>query len=175
VPYSTLLLCVLVEINARQGDRDASRAYYEEFQRLIQRASNRWTLGALLLSSAYGFQHNYELYETAKMLYQGSLSLWRDLQRVENGAGVIRGLVGLAEIAAIQGEAERSGWLLGAADRLAPVSGSYRDALNSQVARVRGRLDAATTALFEAAWAEGQTAPLERAIQRALQAIAANA
>jgi hypothetical protein len=174
VPYSTLLLCVLVEINARQGDRDASRAYYEDFRRLIQQASNRWTLGALLLSSAYGFQHNYELYETAKMLYQGSLSLWRDLRRVENGEGILRGLVGLGEIAAIQGEAERSGWLLGAADHLAPAAGSYRDALNGQVAQVRGRLDAATSTPFEAAWAEGETATLEQAIQQASQVIPAN-
>jgi hypothetical protein len=166
-PYSTLLLCVLAEISARQEDRAASHAYYEAFQRQLQQASNRWTLGALLLSSAYGFQHNYKLYETAKMLYHGGLQLWQDLQRVENGLGVLRGLVGLAEIAALQGHATRSGWLFGAADHLAPASGSYRETLNGQVAQVRGLLDAATTAPFEAAWEQGQTATLEQAIQTA--------
>lgn len=114
-------------------------------------------------------QHNYKLYETVKMLYQGSLRLWQDLQRVENGRGILRGLVGLAEIAAIQGQRERSGWLFGAADHLTPSSGSYRDALNERVAQVRGHLEAATTATFEAALAQGQTATLEQAIEQALQ------
>ncbi len=45
----------------------------------------------------------------AKMLYQGVLRLWQDMQRVENGLGIIWGLVGLAEIAAIQGQGARSG------------------------------------------------------------------
>ena len=103
------------------------------------------------------------------MLYQGGLSLWQDMQREENGMGIIRGLVGLAEIAAIQGQEARSGWLFGAADHLTPSSGFDRDALNAQVAQVRGQLDAATTAAFEAAWAQGKTATLEQAIQQALQ------
>ncbi|MFL5664761.1 MAG: hypothetical protein ACJ8BW_25960, partial [Ktedonobacteraceae bacterium] len=115
------------------------------------------------------YQHNYKFYETAKALYQGGLRLWQDLQRVENGMGIIRGLVGLAEIAAIQGQAARAGWLFGAADHLTPSSGFDRDALNKRVAQVRGQLDAATTAPFEAAWAQGQTATLEQAIQKALQ------
>src|SRR5262249_22984622 len=106
-------------------------------------------------------------YETAKILYQGSLSLWQDIQRMENGMGIIRGLVGLAEIAAIQGQGERSGWLFGAADHLTPSSGFYRDALNERVAQTHEHLDAAATATFEAAWAEGQTATLEQAIQKA--------
>ncbi len=103
------------------------------------------------------------------MLYQGVLSLWQDMQRVENGRGIIWGLVGLAEIAAIQGQGARSGWLFGAADHLTPSLGFYRDALNEQVAQVREHQDAATTAPFEAAWAQGQTATLEQAIQKALQ------
>lgn len=174
VLYSSLLLGVLVEINASQGDREAAHSLYEQFEQLLQQASNRWMLGMLLLSSGYGFQHNYKLYETAKMLYQGGLSLWQDMQHVENGMGSIRGVVGLAEIAAIQGQGARSGWLFGAADHLTPSSGFYRDSLNEQVAQVRGHLDAATTATFEAAWAQGQTATLEQAIQKALQEIPAS-
>jgi hypothetical protein len=88
---------------------------------------------------------------------------------VENGIGILRGLVGLAEIAAIQGQGGRSGWLFAAADHLAPSSGYYREALNEQVTQVRGQLDEATTAPFESAWAQGQTATLEQAIQKALQ------
>jgi hypothetical protein len=113
--------------------------------------------------------HSYKLYGNVKMLYQGSLHLWQDMQSVENGIGSVRGLVGLAEISAIQGQVTRSGWLFGVADHLTPSSGFYRDALNEQVTQIRGHLDAATTATFEAAWAQGQTATLEQAIQKVLQ------
>jgi hypothetical protein len=122
----------------------------------------------LLLAKGHSLQHNYKLYGDAKMLYQGALHLWQDLQRVEKGVAIIRALAGLAEIAAIRGQGARSGWLFGAADRLAPSAGFDRDALNEQVAQVRGHLDAATMAPFEAAWAEGTTATLEQAIQTAL-------
>jgi hypothetical protein len=102
-------------------------------------------------------QHTCKLYGNAKMLYQGSLRLWQDTQRVENGRGIL------------QGQIERSGWLFGAADHLAPSSGFSRDDLNERVAQVRGHLDAASTATFEAAWAQGQSATLEQAVQQALQ------
>ncbi len=124
-----------------------------------------------ILAKGYSLQRNYNLYEHAKMLYLGALSLWQDLQRVENGIGIIWGLFGLAEIAAIQGQASHSGWLFGAADHLAPSSGFSRDSLNDRVAQVRAHLDAAATALFEAALVEGRTATLEQAIQKALQAM----
>jgi hypothetical protein len=116
----------------------------------------------------FNTQFNYHRYETAKLLYQGSLSFWRDIQRVENGMGIIRGLVGLAEIAAIQGETEHSGWLFGALDHLTPSSGFYRDNLNERLAQTREQLDGATVAIFEAGRAEGQKATLEQAIQKAL-------
>jgi hypothetical protein len=169
VLYGALVLGVLVKMTARQGDKEAAHALYGQFQQLVQQARNRWRLGTLFISSGYGFQHNYKLYETAQMLYQCGLSLWQDLQRVDNGMGIILGLVGLAGIAAIEGEVARAGWLFGAADHLAPTAGFYRDIVNDQVAQARGHLDAATTATFEAAWAEGQTATLEQAIQTALQ------
>ncbi len=171
--FSSLVLAVLVEINATQGDKEAAHSLYEQFQQLLQQASNRWMLGMFLLAKASSLQ-NYKLYGNAKMLYQGVLRLWQDMQRVENGMGIIWGLAGLAEIAAIQGQGARSGWLFGAADHLGPSSGFYRDTLNEQVAQVKGRLGTATTATFEAAWAQGQTATLEQAIQKALQEIPAS-
>ncbi len=167
--YSSMVLSALVGVIASQGDNEAAHALDEQFEQLLQQASHRWMLGTYLLAKGYNLQHNYKLYGNAKMLYQGVLRLWQDMQRVENGMGILRGLVGLAEIAAIQGQIEHSGWLFGAADHLTPSSGYYRDALNEQVAQVRGQLDAATTATFEAAWAQGQTATLEQAIQKALQ------
>ena len=62
----------------------------------------------------------------------------------------------------------RSGWLFGAADHLTPSSGFYRDDLNERVAQVHEHLDATATATFETGWAEGQTATLEQAIQKAV-------
>jgi predicted ATPase/transcriptional regulator with XRE-family HTH domain len=167
--FSSLALSALVGVIATQGDNEATHFLSEQFEQLVQQASNRWMLGMFLLAKAYSMQHNFKLYGNAKMLYQGGLRLWQDIERVENGMGILRGLVGLAEIAAIQGQGARAGWLFGAADHLAPPSGYYREALNEQVAQVRGQLDAVTTAPFEAAWAQGNTATLQQAIQQALQ------
>src|SRR5262252_7528257 len=169
VIYSSLPLAVLAAARASQGDKEAVRSYLEELQRLLLQTSNGWALGMTLQSAGFNMQYNYHRYEAAKALYQGSLVLWREIQGVESGFSIVRGLMGLAEIAAIQGRGERSGWLFGAADHLTPSSGSYRDALNERVAQTRKQLDAATTATFEAAWAEGQAATLEQAIDKALQ------
>jgi hypothetical protein len=162
-------VCALIEITASLGDGEAAHSFFEEYQQRLRQASNRWMLGMFLLSAGFSLQQNYKLYGTAELLYQGRLSLWRDIQRMENGMGIIRGLIGLAEIAAIQGQAERSGWLFGATDHLTPSSGLYRDTLNERVAQTRENLDATTAITFQAAWAEGQTATLEQTIQKALQ------
>ena len=162
-------LGILAAARASQGDKEAVRSFLEELQRLLLQTSNGWALGMSLQSAGFNMQYNYHRYEAAKALYQGSLVLWREIQGVESGFSIVRGLMGLAEIAAIQGRGERSGWLFGAADHLTPSSSFYRDALNERVAQTRKQLDAATTATFEAAWAEGQAATLEQAIDKALQ------
>jgi hypothetical protein len=124
-----------------------------------------------LTSAAYNAQHNYEQYEWAEMLYQGGLSAWRDIQSLDNGAGIIRGLVGLAEIAAVRGREKRSGWLFGAADHLMSAAGFYRDSLNERAAQARLRLHPRTVTSFEAAWANGRAATLENVIEQALQGL----
>jgi hypothetical protein len=169
VADGSVVLGVLAGARSGRGDEDAARSYFEELQRLVLQASNRWVVGASLGIAGFNLQRNYHRYETAKLLYQGSLSLWREIQRLESGMFIIRELIGLAEIAAIQGEGERSGWLFGAADHLTLSSGFHRDALNERLARTREPLDAATKAAFDAAWEEGQRATLEQAIERALQ------
>jgi hypothetical protein len=126
-------------------------------------------VGMLLLGKGNSMRHNYRLYADAKILYQLVLSLWRDLQRVENGVGNIGALVGLAEIATSEGHGARSGWLFGVTDHLAPSSGAYRDTLNELESEARGNLDGATSAAFEAAWADGKNATLEEAVKNALQ------
>jgi predicted ATPase len=169
VADASVVLGVLAGARASTGDKDAARSYFEELQRLVLQAGHRWVVGASLGIAGYNLQRNYHRNETAKLLYQGSLSLWREIQRLDSGMFIIRELIGLAEIAAIQGEGERSGWLFGAADHLTLSSGFHRDALNERLAQTREQLDAATTAAFDAARAEGQRATLEQAIERALQ------
>ena len=79
----------------------------------------------------------------------------------------------MAEIAVIQKDAERAGWLFGSADHLTPSQGSYRDTLNVRAARTRQQLDGPTTAAFDAAWTAGRTSTVEQAIDRALREDAA--
>jgi hypothetical protein len=173
VIHSCVGLALAAGARVSFGDKAAAHRYFDELQRLASQTSNRWALGMLLQFSGFNVQNNYRLYEAAKLSYQGSLLLWREIQRLESGFGIVRGLMGLAEIAAIQGDGRRCGWLLGAADRLTPSSGSHREALDERVAQAYRRLDPATAAMFKTGWPEGRAATLEQAIDEALQESAA--
>ena len=100
------------------------------------------------------------------MLYREGLSQWQDMQRLGNELGIVRGLAGLAEVAAAQGQAGRAGRLFGAAARLLPATSSYREEVHRRSAAARAHLDAAT---FEAGWAAGLAMTEEQAITLALQ------
>jgi predicted ATPase len=167
--HYSVVLALQAGATASAGDREDTRRYFEELSRAAPRTRSGWALGMYLQVNGFNFQNNYRRYEAAKLLYQGSLLLWREIQRFESGFGIVLSLVGMAEIAAIQGKIERCGWLFGAADRLTPSSGSYRDTLNEHLVVIRRKLDTANAATFEAAWAEGQAATLEQAIDEALQ------
>ena len=104
--------------------------------------------------------------QQGKMLYKQGLNLWQDMQRVDNGLGIVKGLAGLAEVAAAQGQAERAGRLFGTADRLLPPASFYRDDVNRHVAEARAHLDATA---FTAGWTAGQAMTDEQAIAEALQ------
>jgi hypothetical protein len=88
------------------------------------------------------------------------------MHQVEQRLGIVKGLAGLAEMAAAQGRAERAGRLFGAASRLLPATSSYREQLHRRRAAARAQLDAAT---FEAGWTAGQAMTEEQAITEALQ------
>jgi hypothetical protein len=94
------------------------------------------------------------------------LRLWQEMQQVEQRLGIVKGLAGLAEIAAAQGQAERAGRLFGATSRLLPATSAYREEVQRRSAAARAHLDAAT---FEAGWTAGQTMTEEQAIAEALQ------
>ncbi len=98
----------------------------------------------------------------AKASYREGLRLWHEMQQVEQRLGIVKGLAGLAEIAAAQG---RAGRLFGAASRLLRLCTS-REEVHRRSAAARAHPDAAT---FEAGWAAGQTMTEEQAINFALQ------
>jgi hypothetical protein len=114
----------------------------------------------ILISIGDAWLHHYGDEQQAKMLYQQGLHLWQDMQRVDNGLGIVRGLAGMADVAA-QGQAERAGWLFGVADHLLPATSKYRDDLNRRVAEVRAHLDATA---FTAGWTAGQAMTEEQAV-----------
>jgi hypothetical protein len=88
------------------------------------------------------------------------------MQQVEQRLGIVRGLAGLAEITAAEGQAERAGRLFGAASRLLPGTSSYREEVHRRSTAARARLDAEA---FEAGWGAGQAMTEEQAITEALQ------
>ena len=102
----------------------------------------------------------------AQASYRDGLRLWQEMQQVEQRLGIVKGLAGLAEIAAAQGQAERAGRLFGAAARLLLATSSYREEVQRRSAAARAHLDAAT---FEVGWTAGQTMTEEQAISFALQ------
>ena len=107
----------------------------------------------------------------AQASYRQGLRLWQEMQQVEQRQveqwlGIAKGLAGLAEVAAAQGQAERAGRLFGAAAHLLPPTSFYREEVHRRSAAARAQLDAAT---FEAGWTAGQAMTEEQAVTFALQ------
>jgi predicted ATPase len=162
----TLLVSALEVVGLPQSDEETARSLYEQSLPLLRASQDRGRLGMILINLGDNWLHQYGDEQQAKMLYKQGLNLWQDMQRVDNGLGIVKALAGMAEVAAAQGQAERAGRLFGAADRLLPASSNYRDGLNRRVAETRAHLDAAT---FEAGWTAGQAMTVEQAVTDALQ------
>ncbi len=162
----TLLVSALEVVVLPQGEEETARSLYEQSLSLLRASRERGRLGIILINSGDVWLHQYGGEQPAKMLYKQGLHLWQDLQRVDNGIGIVRGLAGMAEVAAAQGQAERAGRLFGAADRLLPSASSYRDDMNRRVAAARDHLDAAA---FTTGWTAGQAMTDEQAVTDALQ------
>jgi ATP/maltotriose-dependent transcriptional regulator MalT len=165
VPYALMALCALQVIVTIQGDKQLTHSLNQQSQQLIQQVSNREMLGLFLINAGEVWLY-LGVEQQAQMLFKQGLSLWQEMQRVEQMIGLVKALAGLAEIAANQGQAERAGRLFGTATRLLPATSSYREEVNRRSAAARGQLDAAT---FEAGWAAGQAMTEEQAITQALQ------
>ncbi len=162
----TLLVSALEAVLLPQGEEETARSLYEQSLPLLQASRDRGRLGIILINMGDSWLHQYGGEQQAKTLYQQGLPLWQDMQRVDNGFGIVRGLAGLAEVAAAQGQAERAGRLFGAADRLLLSASHYRDDLNRRVAKARAHLD---TTAFTAGWTAGQAMTEEQAVTDALQ------
>jgi predicted ATPase len=163
---ASLVLSALEAMVSTQGDQERERSLEQQLQQLMQLARDRGALGLYLINIGDIWLHHLGDEQQAKAHYREGLSLWQDLQRVGNELGIVKGLAGLAEVAAAQGQSERAGCLFGAAARLLPATSSYREEMNRRVAAARAQLDAAT---FEAGWAAGQAMTEEQAVTLALQ------
>jgi predicted ATPase len=166
VLYASSELIHLKVIASILSNEETARSLDQQLQLLMQQARNRGALGLYLITIGDMWLHRYRDEQQAKALYREGLSLWRDLQRVEQGISLVKALAGLAEVAAAQGQAERAGRLFGAADSLLPSASIYREEVNKRVMAARAHLDPAT---FEAGWAAGQAMTVEQAITLALQ------
>ena len=164
--YASLLVRALEGVILAQGDEELARSLYAQSLLLLRASQDRGRLGLILINIGDIWLHQYGGEQQAKTLYQQGLNLWQDLQRVDNGLGIVRALAGLAEVAAAQGQAERAGRLFRVADRLLPAANTYRDDGNRRRAEAREHLDAAT---LEAGWAAGQAMTVEQAVTDALQ------
>jgi hypothetical protein len=132
---------------------------------LMCQTRDRFTLAWMLVIAGAAL-HQGDVRE-ARDLFAESLALW---QEMGNPAGYVTSLAGLAGVAATEGQADRAGWLFGAADALflagrVLIDGSNRDAFEQRVAAARACLDATT---FAAAWTAGQAMTLEQASAEAL-------
>jgi predicted ATPase len=162
----TLLASALEVVGLPQGEEELARSLYEQSLPLLRASRDRGKLGMLLINVGDLWLHQSRGEQHAKTLYQQGLNLWQDLQRVDDGLGIVKGLTGLAEVAAAQGQAERAGRLFGAADRQLPPASLDREDLNRRVAEARAHLDATA---FTAGWTAGQAMTQEQAIVQALQ------
>jgi tetratricopeptide (TPR) repeat protein len=162
----TLLVSALKAVILPQGEEETARSLYEQSLPLLRASRDRGRLGMILINMGDVWLHHYGDEQQAKMLYKQGLHLWQDMQRVDNGLGIVRGLAGMAEVAAAQGQAERAGRLFGVADRLLHSASNYRDDLNRRVAEARAHLDATA---FTTGWTVGQTMTQEQAVTDALQ------
>jgi predicted ATPase len=160
------LMSALEVVGLPQADEETARSLYEQSLPLLGTSRERGRLGLILINIGESWLHQDGGEQQAKMLYKQGLTLWQDMQRVDEGIGIVTGLAGLAEVAAAQGQAERAGRLFGAADRLLPTASHSRDDLNGRVAGARAHLDATT---FTTGWTAGQAMTEEQAVTDALQ------
>jgi hypothetical protein len=106
--------------------------------------------------------------ELAKARFAESLGL---MQELDDNTGIASCLVGLAGVAAMEGQPKRSAVMLGVVDAIAKATDLFSGPITRieyeyALAATRPQLDEATSA---EAWAEGQPMSLQQAVAFALE------
>ena len=112
VLYASMVLSALQGIVSTQGDQELPRSLHQQSLPLMQQAHDRGALGLFQINMG-DLYRQYGQEQLAKVSYREGLRLWQEMQGVEQRLGIVKGLAGLAEVAAVQGQAERAGRLFG--------------------------------------------------------------
>ncbi len=160
------------DIARDQGDSAAAQTLYEQGLAIFRELNDRWGIAGTLadLGSLAREQQNYS---AAHSLYRESIRIFHEL---DHKRGIARLLECFACSAAVQCEAGRSLRLAGAAAALRQNIGA--PLTPAEQAKLQATLDPARQALTNAAastaWSEGQSMPIEKAIEEVLMPQAAS-
>ena len=153
-----------------RGDERLALTMYEQGYRLLQELGDSWSAAVALTNMGNVASALGEL-EQAQGLYRDSLSLRRDLA---DRQGIVLTLLGLGHLAHRRGQDERAAQLLAAGSALGrqigvalPPSGlAEHERILQDVEQALGEQQ------YAAAWEQGETMSIERAIDLALGAVA---
>jgi predicted ATPase/DNA-binding XRE family transcriptional regulator len=149
VPVGWALLD-LGEATLNLGDRVQAKSYIEESFRILRAADNKYGIALCLYFSGLlaQFEGNRE---QARISFEQGLTLARTTGPLWYRAGV---LMGMAGVAAADGQALRAARLLGAADALIVAAASYWNAAESLY--IGRTIDSAVAQLGEAVFAQAR-------------------
>jgi non-specific serine/threonine protein kinase len=156
----------LGRIRLTQGDYERAKAIFEESLTLSRELGDKWNAAWSLRHLGVVAQRQGD-YGRAVVLHKESLILFRELEDKRNIPGCLENL---AEAAGAEGQPERAGRLLGAAEALreatgVPMEPSNRADYDRSMAAVRAQLGEEA---FKTAWAEGRKMAMEEAVGYAL-------
>ncbi len=169
-----IALSALGIVATAQDDTVAAQSLLAQSISLIRATGDRYDLMQLLITAGTVRVKQGDL-QQAQNLFVESLRLWNSVGDQDSAIGVRLSLIGLAKLATAQGQAERSGRLLGAANSLSPSPGNFFSVTSrvdmdmdiaQNVAQAHTHLDKGA---FEVGWSAGQAMTQKQAISCALQ------
>ncbi len=169
-----IALSALGIVATAQDDTGAAQSLLAQSISLIRATGDRYDLMQLLITAGTMRVKQGDL-QQAQNLFVESLRLWNSVGDQDGAIGVRLSLIGLAKVAMAQGQAERSGRLLGAANSLSLSPGNFFSVTSrvdmdmdiaQNVAQAHTHLDKGA---FEVGWSAGQVMTQKQAISYALQ------
>ena len=157
----------LGELARLQGDYQQATRFYEGSLALLREVGDKWFI-AIVLHDLGQVAQDQGQYDQAKAIHKESLALCQELGGQRSIAMCLEKLAG---VAGAQRQPERAARLLGVAEAIrqaitAPMGALDRPDYERSVTMAYAGLDKEK---FAAAWAEGHTMTLERAIEYALE------